>query len=280
MWSNGESIFNYNSKNLKAKRDATSTKINKFAEFFAIFMKLKDYNLKLIQELYRDDQATFSDKLSNLLKDMGLSSFLEDLGEQVLAYISSSYKFSNIPSIYLGTNVKSDWDKGLHKLLTKANRSKLTKTKLTDKKILPYCSLVPMYMAAHKKYDGTAYVNWERDGLEHLVDEQLYKAMTVAIDHPCRQEDLDSRLAAREIALKGGTPATAYRLYTSPEPFKNLPTLAKHMLFQTWCAHPVNRNNYMILNPWDWDDMPKPLIEVSVIEECGTRPHSQNPWDT
>ena len=40
----------------------------------------------------------------------------------------------------------------------------------------------------------------------------------------------------------------------------HLPKLAVTMLTQIWLAHPSIRNQYMILDPLDWDRMPDPLI--------------------
>jgi hypothetical protein len=45
----------------------------------------------------------------------------------------------------------------------------------------------------------------------------------------------------------------------------SLPKLVQIMVCQTWCAHPNNRTQYMVLNPLDWDNLPEPLIQTSEI---------------
>jgi hypothetical protein len=37
------------------------------------------------------------------------------------------------------------------------------------------------------------------------------------------------------------------------------------MVLQTWAAHPQNRNEYMILDPNNWDNIPQPLVSKDIF---------------
>ncbi len=103
-------------------------------------------------------------------------------------------------------------------------------------------------------------------------------------------------LGSRDHALtvrtgaKAGTKRVANSAYQIYPPRGELafemPLLAQHMLYQTWCAHPTVRTLYMVLNPWDWDVTPKELVQenlpvklenkkkITVVKE-----DQGNPWD-
>jgi hypothetical protein len=46
----------------------------------------------------------------------------------------------------------------------------------------------------------------------------------------------------------------------------HLPKLAVTMLTQIWLAHPSIRNQYMVLDPLDWDRMPEPLVAQDIFK--------------
>jgi hypothetical protein len=46
----------------------------------------------------------------------------------------------------------------------------------------------------------------------------------------------------------------------------HLPKLTQTLLTQIWVAHPVHRNNLMILDPNNWDLMPEPLLPTNVFK--------------
>lgn len=151
-----------------------------------------------------------------------------------------------------------------------------------------YCALVPLLLAAHKKYYNVPYNGWTNIvGAVHsnLADAMLCKPATYT-----REELI-------QFSIEGRTPRSgknagitkkslsSYRLYNLAKELPDgrcglgsLPYLAATMLCQTWCADPQVRNKYMVLNPLDWDDIPEPLTTADVIQN--TPIHlSALPWD-
>ena len=75
-----------------------------------------------------------------------------------------------------------------------------------------------------------------------------------------RNNALTPKTGAR--AGKSNNPATTASLYHLQESaIGHLPKLARHMVLQTWAAHPQNRDPYAILDPENWDRVPQPLVE-------------------
>jgi hypothetical protein len=174
----------------------------------------------------------------------------------------------------LEDNCKSSlFDLGLYHFLTVSDR--YVQKQYSDGK--DYCALVPLILAAHKKYNNIQYSEWDTN-VSALVDERLYAAMV------CKHTEytVEEILEARELGLtvKSGksantvkSPISTYGLNGLPsiilrgsvqiEGIGALPPLVRMMICQTWCAHPSNRTKYMVLNPADWDSMPTPLISDS-----------------
>lgn len=144
-----------------------------------------------------------------------------------------------------------------------------------------YCALVPLIMSAFKKMQGIPYNDWINT--KWVMPENLYSA--AHCDVP--DYTLDELLQFRVRGMKAGqAPHNCYGVYHLSEPVPRdnneelpgvctLPNLARMMVLQTWCAHPQNRNKYMILNPEDWDDMPEPLVD----SETPTALNLELPWD-
>lgn len=199
---------------------------------------------------------------------------------QALAYIGNNWKPVRIGDKYSGTDTAkagiascslgSEWAKGLLLFLLASPRGTIfpQTLKATSEELLPYSALVPLFMAAYKKYCNIPYSSWEN--INTLVDKDLYSAMSVAVP----EFTVDELLSIREsgCTVKSGKTAGEIRnpikattiSSTGVLEFDNLPRLSKIMLTQCWIAHPSLRNQYMILNPNNWDDMPKPLINVDI----------------
>lgn len=190
---------------------------------------------------------------------------------QLLAHLGT-YTFKPNPIDFLKHNIGNDpREKGIWRLLTKIPRSQIiNKASRKYPDMFYYGSLVPVYLAAQKKFNSIPYSSWETDGMEHLVPIQLYSAMVATpLQEPIPLEEL---LHLREIGLNGHSATTFHRLTgISGTTLSKLPAFAQAMLTQIWHAHPTNRNEYMVLDPWDWDKMPEPLITSDVLS---------NPWDT
>lgn len=220
------------------------------------------------------------------------------LGPQLLALLGN-YKLPDmvdgkyVAEDFLRLNVTTAYDRGLYKLITKVPRGRLMKNQ-TDPDHLLVCALVPLYMAAHKRNRDIKFTQWEN--VHHLVDKDLYQAMTSPpLPGPC---DNDELLAIRRSGLtyvskarkelgqtKMHNPAT-YHMLTgiTSSVIGKLPKYAKAMLCQIWCAHPDNRSKYMILDPYNWDNTPDPLVSTTILKNhittVAARPtYDELPWD-
>lgn len=157
-----------------------------------------------------------------------------------------------------------------------------------DKDGAPFCKLVPLILAAFKKMRNIKYSEWDVEKLDLVVHSALWEAMTTDY-YPYSRDDL---IHFRNIGLTTKTgksagvtksPVSSYNLTGLPNTWDItdmetgeiaavegpavLPTLTKMMLCQTWCAHPSNRNSYMILDPKDWDSVPEPLVDANPVKE-------------
>lgn len=203
------------------------------------------------------------------------------LAPQLISYLGTYTLPTKVDGIircvdFLKMNVVEDFDLGIYRMITKVSRGRLMKQQ-TDPSHIPVCSLVPLYMAAQKFSRGTKYSEWSPEDVGTLVDEELCKAMkSPALPGPY---DANELLAIRNTGLqyvskakkemgtiKHYNPVTYHRLSgVSDSLIGGLSSYAKAMLCQIWCAHPNNRTQYMILDPYNWDHMPEPLISTQVF---------------
>lgn len=197
---------------------------------------------------------------------------------QVLAHIGKWVPQRNELGEYLladtvRENVKTELDRACWTLATSKARFV---NKQSEGDGLYYCRLVPIIMAAFKKYQGVKYSQWNRDSVtEWGVEVELLKAMKEEVPPYAIEDLLEWRLEGLRVKsgkAEGGmrNPKTTYGIYGLPRMHTlgigpaQLSSLGKMILLQTWCAHPENRNEYMILDPQDWDHTPPPLVEGEV----------------
>lgn len=173
---------------------------------------------------------------------------------------------------YLKMNLTTAWEQGLWRMITKVNRSILV-DKQTSPVGLTVCGLIPIYMAAHKKYNGIKYSQWTN--IDKMVDNRLFEAMTDSqgmgfVDGSnslnCYGLGSEELLQLRDLGLNGHSPVTYHTLVgISGTKLKDIPPLARIMLTQIWCAHPINRHELMVLDPHNWDNIPEPLVDVEAM---------------
>ena len=195
---------------------------------------------------------------------------------QVLAHISN-WKVSTVegqydPKSLLVNNCKTDnFNKGIYRICMYTKRGDFV-DKQSSGDGLFYCALVPLILSAFKKYKDVPYSSWRTDGLELIVEEKLYEAMHQVLEDSVTVDDI---LEARDkgLEVKSGdkvgqlrSPKTTYMLYgVGNTCIGKLNYLAQAMICQTWCAHPMNRNKYMILDARDWDSMPEAYINDNPV---------------
>jgi hypothetical protein len=153
--------------------------------------------------------------------------------------------------------------------------------------------LVPIILAGFKKYQNINYSEWNPVGLEALLDPELAKLVGVKVP----ELSISELLALRNTAItdkKGyrtgipNDPVTCTKLnHLGDTALGHLPKLAKYMVLQTWAAHPSNRNEYMILDPNNWDAMPEPLVSKDIFVHKPTKvaqpttvvSYTELPWE-
>ena len=137
-----------------------------------------------------------------------------------------------------------------------------------------YNHLVPLVLSGFKLHHNIKYSEWSKKGLGNLVDEPLATAMILDIPDFTAAELLEIRSDC--LIFKSGVkmgqyrdPRTAHTLYGTESyqkyPIGQVSKLAQIMLTQIWIAHPANRTKHMVLDPRNWDIMPTPLIDTSVV---------------
>lgn len=159
-------------------------------------------------------------------------------------------------------------------------------TKQTSKEGIEYCGLVPIILSAFKKFQDIPYSAWNRDTLKNIVDARLCATMLAQVpDYPenllleWRNSGLTVKTGPRSGTVKSA--ASTFGLYGLPKTATIevdgqtvtvegpgvLNKLSAMIICQTWCAHPVWRNKYMILDHNDWDHMPDPLVEEDPLSK-------------
>lgn len=217
------------------------------------------------------------------------------LAPQLIAYLGTYTLPTKVDGFikctdFLNLNVTSNFDLGIYRMFTKVPRGRLMKSQ-TDIAHIPVCSLVPIYMATQKMSKNTKFSEWSRDDVQYIVDEDLYKAM-VAPPLP-GPYDANELLAIRNTGLRyvsrakkelGATksynPVTYHMLSgVSDSLVGGLSKYARAMLCQIWCAHPTNRTQYMILDPYNWDNIPEPIVSTNIFTRPTVEFKVDIPWD-
>lgn len=232
------------------------------------------------QGLGQDQRDELKQYLETYITNLALGSKVSWLFPQMLSQFARLPLVKNSNGLYsakalLNNHIKpSDSLTGMYVLCKYAARSMLIKGQ-TELENRNYCSLVPLIMSAFKKHGNIPYALWDPNEVPLVVDQALSDAMLVGT---LPELSVSEVLAARVSALtpRSGTkagiprsPLTTYTLYITkdyPE-LLALPTLARIMMCQTWCAHPSHRTEYMITNPLSWDEMPEPLVSGDIFHK-------------
>ena len=205
----------------------------------------------------------------------GISQKLTWLPQQMMAYFGSwdavrvEGVYSPVLTARRNTQERNDRFALGALLLAKAKRGDIFKgaPKGSQQYKSPLNPLVPIVLAGFKRYQNIPYEAWNKAELKALVDDDIAQLIG------CKVPSLPNSeiIALRNKALtpnsgpragKCNNPATTASLYHLQETaIGHLPKLAKHMILQTWAAHPQNRDKYAILDPQNWDNVPEPLVE-------------------
>jgi hypothetical protein len=156
-------------------------------------------------------------------------------------------------------NIKSEWDLGLWKFITRANPSSYI-TKQANKDGSKYGTLTPIILAGSKFSKNIPYKEWDISRDCKLISERLLDAMFSQL-----RVSMEDILEYRSNALKDKSAVSTWNpLAHSGTPFSVCSSLARVMYIQSWLAHPSLRDSLMILDPNDWDNMPEPIDKSNI----------------
>lgn len=135
-----------------------------------------------------------------------------------------------------------------------------------------YSALVPIIMYAQRISKNIKYSEWDRSEIKYVVPSNLAEAMLHTDEKPSDEDLIKDRvigLTWASGAQVGRVRAanSTHRLYsTKGTCYEGLPEYVEVMFAQIWMAHPDNRTKYMVLDPYNWDSVPLPLISHEVTK--------------
>lgn len=249
-----------------------------------LLMSITKYSPKLVLNRHHIDDFPFEEfadlelsALDDLATQYKLSSFNSWMLPQLLAHFGSWKPYWNDeglidPKLTVIKNVgSSKKSKGMWMVCCRLMRSTL----VAKQSALPgtyYGALVPLILAGFKKYQNIPYSKWSREGIQFVVDKNLAEAMCTTLPEldvarilEIREDGLTIKTGEKRGQKKSATSTWALTGIQDTE-LSQYPRLAVTMLTQIWMAHPSLRNEYMILDPNNWDRMPEPLVGIEIFE--------------
>ena len=194
-----------------------------------------------------------------------LPQILAHYGAWKLHWVDNKVDYKQTAKHNIGDN---KWNIGLWKVCTQLKRGSLVKT---QNKTPQYSALVPLILAGAKQYQNIPYSSWAIDEHCFLVDKNLLEMMLWR-DDVCRSLGSEEILQIRTKSLSGRTgldkkdPKSVWKLQNiSDTVLHGNPVLVNTVLTQCWVAHPSLRHQLMVLDPYNWDQMPEPLIPKDIF---------------
>lgn len=172
-------------------------------------------------------------------------------------------------------NCKTDFQRALYRI-SRLPRSLLIKTQTREPQ---YAQLTPLILLGLKNSKNIAYSSWQHKPDRHLVIEpQILEVLENAPQPQLTREEL---LEIREQGLlirsgdnqgKMRAPESTWRLYGIQDTrLGDCPVQQQTALLQCWLAHPTLRHENMLVNPYDWDRLPEPLITANPLQVATSR---------
>jgi len=238
-------------------------------------LKIKSNTIKEFP--FDEYKALNSSQLEDKAKEHGITAFNSWMLPQIMAHLAE-YKLIRTsndlidPQETARHNITSDWDIGLWKVITRLKRGSLVKAQ-SNPEFVNYSALVPLYLAAQKRFNNIPYRSWLIDANCRLVDENLLEAMLWKERYDLgsarileiRQQGLTTKSGTRMGSIAKPTSSWCLKGIRDTE-LGSAPKLVSTMLTQIWVAHPSLRTEYMILDPYNWDRMPEPLITQDIFK--------------
>lgn len=169
------------------------------------------------------------------------------------------------------------------KIFSEVPRSRLIPTM---RKNTRYCTLVPIFLSAHKEHNNTPYEYWDKEdrAIKFALGNQLYEAYETwkNLEEYTEQDLKTLRYDVLHYGSSKEYSKTDWQRHTVSFAGRKLPSgnMLRYILTQTWMANAELRNRYMILDFENWDNMPEALDIVDVKEEIELKPKVEQelPW--
>lgn len=218
-------------------------------------------------------------QLESSTSEHSISAFSSWMLPQIIAYYATwdlQWRDGKIdPMLTAKHNIQTPWEIGLWRVATQLKRGSLVKLQ-SRPEYANYSALVPLILCGHKKYNGVPYVSWNLTENSPVVDEPLLEAMLWRDDavYGLGSERV-IQIRTQGLTIKSGTKMGEVQKPTSQwclkgikdTEYASVPALASTMLSQIWVAHPSLRTEYMVLDPYDWDRMPPPLVSTEIFKQ-------------
>lgn len=218
-------------------------------------------------------------QLETLAQEHSIGAYNSWMLPQIVAYYASwDLKLQNGKIDAMQTakhNIRTPWEIGLWRVATQLKRGSLVKLQ-SRPEYANYSALVPLILSAQKKYNGVAYGRWDLQEDSPLVDDSLLEAMLWRDDavYGLGSERV-VQIRTQGLTIKSGPKMGQVQKPTSQwclkgikdTEYASVPTLAATMLSQIWVAHPTLRSEYMVLDPYNWDYMPPPLVTQEIFKQ-------------
>lgn len=244
-------------------------------------IKLKTQDIR--EYPFQEYQKLNKTQLEALAQEHGIGVFSSWMLPQIVAYYATwklVIKDGLVdPMQTARENIKTPWEIGLWRTATQLKRGSLVKLQSRPENA-NYSALVPLILSAQKKYNGIPYQQWSLQEDSPLVDEALLEAMLWR-DDAIYNLGSERVLQIREqgLTIKSGPKMGQVQVPTSQwclkgikdTEYASVPTLAQTMLAQIWVAHPSLRSEYMVLDPYNWDKMPTPLVTGEIFKPANDK---------
>jgi hypothetical protein len=240
-------------------------------------LKLKTQDIKSypFEEYHRLNKT----QLEAATKEHYISAYSSWMLPQIVAYYATwqpvIVEGKIDPMLTAKRNISTPWEIGLWRVATQLKRGSLVKLQ-SRPEYANYSALVPLILCAQKKYNGVQYSQWNVTEGCPVVDESLCEAMLWRDDDvynlgservlEIRQQGLTIKSGEKTGEMYKPTATWCLKGIKDTE-YANVPALAATMLSQIWVAHPTLRSEYMILDPYNWDRMPPPLVSSEIFKQ-------------
>lgn len=250
-----------------------------------------DYSIRILDSiLFTLRSLTLSTVDGNDYEPSRATEDLKKLDSEKMTPLEYFQERAKLPSLIDGVSfvknmfsLGSEW-RGIYELLVHDSRSYLARQ--YSRPASSYCSLVPLLMQPFKlnKYSSPSntagvhvpYMHWSPSTIQAVTHPALLTAMVDVGDPKPSQEEI---IAARTLGLtvqSGKTAgqvrnaATYYGFHGTDHALASRALFSRMMLGQTWAAHPNNRSAMMVLDPYNWDLLPEPLLSTEVFTTPST----------